>query len=58
MPIHIDHMDTTIDMTPPENGPAEESATAPAPPPTADLRERIGRVLRDELADFLRQRGM
>jgi hypothetical protein len=62
MPIQIDQMDTTIEIT----GRAAEPASAPSPergPPTGatsrvDLRELVMQILADGLDQFARMRGL
>ena len=62
MPIQIDHMDTTVEIT----GAAATPAAAPSPAraPTAgaasrvDLRELVMQILADGLDQFARMRGL
>ena len=63
MPIEIDHMDTTVELTgrPPEtrgSAPAAPvAATAPASTSRAALRELVLDIMSDELEAFMRTRG-
>lgn len=61
MPIQIDRMDTTIEITPasPPRAGGERAAGAPAEPPARQtLATLVGEVMREELAGFLRNRGI
>ena len=62
MPIHIDRMDTSIDITGPTAAPAsagERRPTTTTDPAARDVvRELVGDLMRDELERFLRNRGM
>lgn len=63
MPVQIDRMDTSVEITgptPPAAAPAERRAAAPVTDPQAHaaLRDAVGQVMADELDRFLRNRGM
>ena len=59
MPVHIDRMDTTIEVTPPANAATAAAPTrrAETPASTHALRETVVRVLEEELAELMRIRG-
>jgi hypothetical protein len=62
MPIQIDRMDTSIEITSPSTSPARpgDSRTAPVPASAArdHVRDVVGELLRDELERYSRNRGM
>lgn len=62
MPVQIDRMDTTVEVTAPaadRAAAAPAADRAPAPHVSADaLRDAIGRMMSEELDRFLRNRGM
>lgn len=61
MPIQIDRMDTTIEITPsgaPRSGGDRPTASPRDPMARAVLTEIVGEVMREELANFLRNRGI
>jgi hypothetical protein len=60
MPIQIDHMDTTVEITGrgPEVAPPGERAQAAAPAMRVDLRELVMQILADGLDQFARMRGL
>lgn len=61
MPIQIDRMDTSIELTAPAAPAAtgeRRPTTTPEPAAQTALAELIGRVMTDELERFLRNRGI
>ncbi len=61
MPIQIDHMDTTVEITgaaAPTAAPLTERAPAAGPATRVDLRELGLQILADGLDQFARMRGL
>jgi hypothetical protein len=61
MPIQIDRMDTTIEITPSggtRSGGDRPAASPRDPAARTALTELFGEVMRDELVNFLRNRGL
>jgi hypothetical protein len=62
MPIQIDHMDTTVEITggaaAPAPTPPGERAPAAAATTRVDLRELVTQILADGLDQFARMRGL
>jgi hypothetical protein len=62
MPIQIERMDTSIELTTPSAPPGRGGEARPTPASDAAtrdaLRDAVGRVMSDELERFLRNRGM
>ncbi len=60
MPIQIDRLETTVEVTPATSAPrpaAERSDRADSPASAAVLRDAVVQVLADELGHYLRMRG-
>lgn len=62
MPIQIDRMETSIDITPPASPGAGErrslDTSASDPRGHEALREMVGQLMAEELDRFMRNRGM
>lgn len=62
MPIQIDHMDTTVEITgrgaEPAAAPSTERAPSAGAATRVDLRELVLQILADGLDQFARMRGL
>jgi hypothetical protein len=61
MPVHIDHLETSVEILPSTAHSAPQRAghgAASETAPRVDVRELVMRVLEDELDRFSRMRGL
>lgn len=57
MPVHIDRIETEIEITPAGTPPAATAAPSAAQPSKVSMHEAVLAVLEAELEDYLRMRG-